>query len=134
MLDLLLIFAIRPGLGSISVEFAVQFRDEAVRRSCAYFDEVRSSCIHSLLVLKHSRKVINIVTYFHDSWKSWTFVTAYFKRSEDNIMPIALKNVLERDVCNAPSILREKRRPTNRRIPSQQATAKLKSAKRADVE
>ena len=119
------IVAIRSGVWNIPVKFAVQFCDKVVRCSCGYFEDVGSPCVHALLALRHSEKLPNMVTYFHDSWKSSTFAAAYSERSEDKILPLVLKDVLTRGVCNAPSIMRKKGRPKKERIRSQQATEKL---------
>ena len=73
-----------------------------------------------------------MVTYFHDSWKSSTFAAAYSERSKD--MPLVLKDVITRGVCNAPSIMKKIWYPKKRWIPSNNLLRRLKSAKPEDVE
>ena len=119
------IVAIRSDVGNIPVNYAVQFCDKVVRCSCGYFEDVGSPCVHALLALMHSEKLPSMVTYFHDSWKSSTFATAYSERSKDKILSLVLKDVLTRGVCNALSITKKRGCPKKRRIPSQQATEKI---------
>lgn len=106
-------------------EVCLQFRDKVVRFSCGFSEDVGPPCGHALLALKHSRKLPNMVMYFHDSWKSSTFAATYSERSDDKIMPIVLKNVLTRGVCNALSFFGRKGHPKKQRILLHQAIEKM---------
>lgn len=55
--------------------------------------------------------MLNMVTYCHDSLQSSAFAAAYSERSEDQILPLVLKDGLTSSVCNAPSITKKKRAP-----------------------
>ena len=98
------------------------FFDKVVRCSCAYIEDVGSPCVHALFSLKHSCKMTYVIDYFHDSWKSLTFINVYSEKSETNKRPIVLKDFLTRSVCDAPSFKKTRGSKEDNTCFTQQAT------------
>ena len=75
--------------------------------------------------LKHSCKMTPMMGYFHDLWKTSTFLYAYSEKAETYLMPIVLNDYLTRGLCYSPSISKKWGRPKKKGISSQQATAEI---------
>ena len=86
------------------LEFVVDLNNKRNLCSCCYDKDMGGPCIHVLLCLKNVNKLKDSASFFHPLWKASTFKEAYNEEQHCHIRPFVVKQELETNDCNPPTI------------------------------
>ena len=90
------------------LEFVVDLNNKQNLCSCCYDKYMGGPCIHVLLCLKNVNKLKDSASFFHPLWKASTFKEAYNEEQHCHIRPFVVKQELETNDCNPPTIKKKR--------------------------